>query len=305
MQELTFTVPEEYDGGTVQAFLRRGCGLSSRMLARFRQVDRGILADGVPLRTIDPIRTGQVLTLRLPQDTLRVEPADLPLSVAYEDESVLVVDKPPYLAVHPSAGKPEPTLAAAVVAHYQRGGQSLSFRPLNRLDRNTSGLLLAAKNAHAAFVLSPQNPHVREGTRRVEKEDLAIALGRLEGEGVVDQPIRVREGSCITREVGEGGKPSLTRWKALAGNDAVTLLHVVIETGRTHQIRVHMAWLGHPLAGDTLYGFDDGLLPRHGLHCAALRFQHPMTGETVGLKSRLPEDMRRLLAEQGLPHTAD
>ncbi|MCI8553371.1 MAG: RluA family pseudouridine synthase [Clostridiales bacterium] len=299
-EELVFTVPEEYDGAAVQSFLRRGCGMSSRMLARFRRVEKGILADGVPLRTIDPLRAGQRLVLRLPEDAIHVEPVALPLSVIYEDDSVLVVDKPPYLAVHPSAGKPDPTLAAAVVAHYQKQGRTLAFRPLNRLDRNTSGLLLAAKNAHAAFALSPQNPHAGEHPR-VRKEYLAIVLGALEGEGVIDQPIRVREGSCITREVGEGGKPSLTRWRALAGDGELTLLRVVIDTGRTHQIRVHMAWLGYPLAGDTMYGSDQLYLPRQGLHCALLEFCHPMTGEMVRLTSGLPSDMRDLLSGRGFP----
>lgn len=281
VQELNFVVGAEYDGQPVQNFLRRGCGLSWRMVVRLKNVENGITADGVWRRTIDPVYAGQTVRLRLPEDHVRIEGVDAPLTVVFEDEYLLVVDKPARLAVHPSAGKPEPTLANIVVHHYESQGLPLSFRPVNRLDRNTSGLLLAAKNPHAAHALTGQ----------VKKEYTAIALGALSGEGVIDQPIRVKEGCCITREVGEGGKPSLTRWRALAQSDAATLLRVVIETGRTHQIRVHMAWLGHPLAGDTMYGDDQTVMTRHGLHCGYMAFCHPITGETMELSSRLPEDM--------------
>ena len=196
MQCLTYTVPPAFDGDTLQNFLRRDCGLSWRMVVRLKQVEGGMAVDGVPRRTIDRVCAGQTVTLRLPEDTVRIEGADIPLTVVFEDDALLVVDKPPYLAVHPSAGKPEPTLANAVVAHYARQGTPLSFRPTNRLDRNTSGLLLAAKNPHVAYAL----------TGKAYKEYLAVVLGELHGSGTVDAPIRVREGSCITREVGEGGK---------------------------------------------------------------------------------------------------
>ena len=293
MPGLTFTVPAEYDGATVQNFLRRGCGLSWRMVVKLKQVPGGISADGVALRTIDRVAAGQRVELILPEDSVRIEGVELPLSVVYEDESLLLVDKPPYLAVHPSAGKPEPTLANAVVAHFEREGQPLSFRPINRLDRNTSGLLLAAKNAHVAYAMM----------RKPQKVYLALAVDRMEGAGVVDQPIRVKEGCCITRQVGEGGKESLTRWEALATDGTVTLLRVVIETGRTHQIRVHMAWLGHPLVGDTMYGDPegDGLgLERHGLHCAHMALVHPLAGEELAFDSPLPPDMVGILREHGL-----
>lgn len=293
MPYLTFTVPPEYDGATAQNFLRRGCGLSWRMVVKLKQVESGISADGVFLRTIDRVAAGQQVKLLLPEDSVRIEAVDLPLTVVYEDEAVLVVDKPPYLAVHPSAGKPEPTLANAVVAHFEREGQPLSFRPVNRLDRNTSGLLLAAKNAHVAYAMM----------RKPRKTYLALVRGRLEGNGVIDQPIRVKEGCCITREVGEGGKDSLTRWESLATDGVISLLRVEIETGRTHQIRVHMAWLGHPLVGDTMYGDPegDGLgLGRHGLHCAHMAFTHPLTGEELAFDSPLPPDMTEILRQHSL-----
>ena len=221
---------------------------------------------------------------------MRIEGADMPLSVVYEDDHLLVIDKPPYLAVHPSAGKPEPTLANAVVGYFEREGTPLSFRPVNRLDRNTSGLLLAAKSPHVAYALA-QKP---------QKEYLAVVLGALTGSGTIDQPIRVKEGCCITREVGEGGKPSVTHWESLGTDGELSLVRLVLETGRTHQIRVHMAWMGYPLAGDTMYGTDETYLPRQGLHCAHMTLTHPVTGEHMAFSAPLPEDMRQLLVAHGL-----
>ncbi len=282
---MIFTIPTEYDGASVQTFLRQGCGFSWRTVVRLKHTDGGITVNGVLRRSIDRVNAGEQLCLQFPEDTVRVEPAELPLAIAYEDESVLVVDKPPYLAVHPSAGKPEPTLANAVVGYYQRTGQVHAFRPVNRLDRNTSGLLLAAKNPHVAYALA----------RKAEKEYLAIVLGKVTGTGTVNQPIRVKDGCCITREVGEGGKPSITHYEALATDGAVSLVRLRLETGRTHQIRVHMAWLGHPLAGDTMYGTDETVMARHALHCAAMRFTHPLTAQSIELHSPLPDDMRACL----------
>ena len=285
MTDYVFEVPADWDGATMQSFLRQHCGLSWRMVVKLKRVEGGMTADGVPLRSIDRLRAGQTVRVQMPEDTVRIEGADLPLTVVYEDAHVLVIDKPPYLAVHPSAGKPEPTLANAVVGYFEQQGTPLSFRPVNRLDRNTSGLLLAAKSPHVAYALA-QKP---------QKMYLAVVLGALTGEGTVDRPIRVKEGCCITREVGEGGKPSVTHWKSLGTDGELSLVRLVLDTGRTHQIRVHMAWLGHPLAGDTMYGTDEVYLPRHGLHCARMSFDHPVTGEAMTFSAPVPPDMRKLL----------
>ena len=290
MSDLTYIVPPEYDGEMLQTFLRRECGLSYRMVVKLKRVPNGMTLDGKQWRSIDRINAGQTVRLHMPEDAVRIEGVDMPLSVVYEDAHLLVVDKPPYLAVHPSAGKPEPTLANGVVGYFEKQGTPLSFRPINRLDRNTSGLLVAAKSPHVAFALA-QKP---------EKVYFAIVLGELTGAGTIDQPIRVKEGCTITREVGEGGKDSVTHWQALATDGEITLVRVVIETGRTHQIRVHMSWLGHPLAGDTMYGTDETVLPRHGLHCARTDFVHPITEEPVHLTSPIPSDMRSLLESRGL-----
>lgn len=290
MERWEYVIPPEQDGVTVQTYLRRVLGMSARMVVRLKFKEDGITVKGQRRCTIDPLHTGETLVLCPPEDEVRIEGADLPLTVVYEDESLLVVDKPPYLAVHPSAGKPEPTLANAVVGYYERQGTPLSFRPVNRLDRNTSGLLLAAKNPHIAFALM-QKP---------QKEYLAIVLGELRGAGTIDQPIRVKEGCCITREVGEGGKESHTHYEALATDGEITLVRLRLDTGRTHQIRVHMAWLGYPLAGDTMYGSDQTVMPRHALHCAVMTLEHPLTGLPLAFHSPLPADMRQCLEQHHL-----
>jgi len=288
-QTISYTIPFEADGQTVQTFLRRDCGMSWRMVVKLKRVENGIMLDGVHVRTIDLLKAGQTLTVTMPTDAVRIEGADIPLDIVYEDEHLLVVNKPPFLAVHPSAGKPDPTLANAVVAYFEECGHALSFRPLNRLDRNTSGLLTAAKNPHMAFAM----------TGRVKKQYIAVVLGELRGEGTIDQPIRIKDGCTISREVGEGGKDSVTHWKVLATNGTMSVVSVVIDTGRTHQIRVHMSWLGHPLVGDTMYGVDE-TLARHALHCLTMTFEHPITGETVALTAPLPEDMCTLIEQQGM-----
>jgi len=246
-------------------------------------------ADGVPVRSIDTLTAGQKVVLHPPPDNVRITGCELEIDVIFEDAHLLVVNKPPYIAVHPGGEQhTAPTMAAAVVAYYAKNGTPLSFRPAGRLDRNTSGILLAGKNSHAAHWLN----------HNVQKEYIAIVTGRLEGDGIIDQPIRIRDGYGISREVGEGGKPSITRWEAINSGDNLSAVRLKLETGRTHQIRVHMAWLGHPLAGDTMYGPEDSetirLIGRHALHCSDVRLIHPSTGQELTLSAPLPDDMAAL-----------
>jgi len=289
---ISYVIPPESDGQTVQTFLRRECGMSWRMVVKLKRVEDGIMLDGVHVRTIDPLKAGQILTVTMPTDAVRIEGMELPLDIVFEDDDILVINKPPYLAVHPSAGKPDPTLANAVVAYFERQGHPLSFRPLNRLDRNTSGLVLATKNPHVTFVM-------RDAAK---KRYIAVVNGELHGKGTVNEPIRIKEGCTIQREVGEGGKPSVTHWESLATDSKISVLSIILETGRTHQIRVHMSWLGYPLVGDTMYSEDDSF-PRHALHCADMTFDHPMTGETLSLHAPIPDDMCGLIASHGLEVT--
>ena len=290
MDTLRFTVLPDDDGITMGTFLRKRCGLSARVVNSLKQQPDGMLADGERLWTIHRLNAGQTITVTLPDDRVSIEGVAMSLDIVYEDEHLLVINKPPYLAVHPSAGKPEPTLANGVVAYFAANGTPRSFRPTNRLDRNTSGLLLAAKHQPAAFALNGC----------VQKTYRAIALGCLNGSGTIDAPLRVKEGCAITREVGTGGKPSVTHWESLGSDGEITELKIVLETGRTHQIRAHFSWLSHPLVGDTMYGPEGGEMARHALHCEQMTIRHPFTGETVSLSAPLPDDMQDCLARHSL-----
>lgn len=274
--------------------MRPSCGSTAAfpgsMVVKLKRVEGGMTADGCPLRSIDRLRAGQTVRVRMPEDAVRIEGADMPLDVVYEDADLLVINKPPYLAVHPSAGKPEPTWPMRWWGTLPAGARRCPF------GRSTGWTAIPA-----ACCWRPKAPMWRMPWHRSRRRcTWPLCWAALAGEGVIDQPIRVREGSCITREVGEGGKPSLTRWHSLGTDGTISLLRVVIETGRTHQIRVHMAWLGYPLAGDTMYGTDDTVLPRHGLHCARMSFCHPVTGQPIALTCPLPPDMRALLERHGL-----
>nr|WP_317412283.1 RluA family pseudouridine synthase [uncultured Solibaculum sp.] len=288
---LRFPVPPECDGMRLKTFLRGRCGVSYRLVVRLKHVPMGMTMAGQLIRTIDPVRAGQVVELRLPPDTKIAQPMGSgDLRVLFEDAHLLIVDKPAGMAVHPSAGREDNTLLGAAAVYRRQHGEDGAFRPVGRLDRDTSGIMVLAKHSHAAHLL---NGHV-------EKWYLAICLGELKGQQTIDLPLRVKEGHSIQREVGEGGQRAVTHWQSLFVGGHKTLLGVRIETGRTHQIRAHMAHIGHPLAGDTMYGpHDRNGIGRHALHCGAVRLVHPVTGQHIGLTAPLPDDMRHLLEQMG------
>ena len=292
MRTLKYDIPPECDGNNVGHFLRSRCGLSARMITRLKQVPDGILMDGVHIRTVDALRGGGTITLNIPDDARPASPVALSVPVVYEDEDVIVMDKPSDMVVHPTHNHRSDTLANAYAYHLSQSGKSAVFRPVNRLDRDTTGLVLICKNAHSTNLMRG----------RLEKEYYAVCQGLLEGEGTIDAPIRRCDtpedaiGRSIRREVGEGGQRAVTRWRALCTHDGLTLCAVTLETGRTHQIRTHFSCvLGMPLAGDDMYGGSTERIGRQALHCGLLRFEHPVTGERIELRSPLPEDMRRLL----------
>lgn len=286
---MEYVVPKEWDGSKAHTFFKQYIGLSSRMIIRLKHTENGITVGGELCRTVDILHEGDIVKIRLPEEAINIETADIPLDIVYEDDYVLVINKPPYIAVHPSRGKPSPTIANAVAKYYQSKNEEHLFRPVNRLDKNTSGLLLVAKTAPIAYSL----------TGKSQKEYYAIVEGSLEGEGVIDQPIRVKEGSFITREVGEGGKSSITHWESMNHTEDASLIHLWLETGRTHQIRVHMAWLGHALLGDTLYGRESSDIGRQALHCGKLKFFHPIKKEWMETESPIPDDMDNVLKKIG------
>lgn len=287
MRELQFTIPEAYDGVRLKGFLRRYCGISARLLTALKKEPHGILVNDKHAIVLETLHTGDVVTLRLPEDKKELPPVEIPLRLIYEDADLLVVDKPAGMPVHPSPGHDCDSLANAVTAYFQGKGEQVSIRPVYRLDKDTTGVMLLAKNAFAAARLA----------KGVHKGYLAVCEGVLQGSGTETGPIGLCPGHSIQRAVIPDGVPAVTHWKAVSDNGAYTLLRVQIETGRTHQIRVHMAHLHHPLAGDDMYGGGLEQICRQALHCAEIAFCHPVTGERYSLFAPLPEDMGRLLVD--------
>ncbi len=282
---LTFEVTSEYDGEKVVKFLREAAGLSYRLVRSLKQIPGSMLADGVPVRSIDRLKAGMTLTVKMPLDGgASVEPVKADFDVIYEDDDILVLNKPAGLAMHPTHNHQGDTLANAVAYYLTEQGRACVFRAAGRLDKNTSGLVVCSLNKHAAARLSGN----------FEKEYIAVAEGTFKGHGTIDAPIIRPDPMKTLRAVGDGGEPAVTHWESLGTKDGLSLLHITLETGRTHQIRVHFASLGAPLAGDEMYGGSTDCITRHALHCAALHLTHPVTGETMHFTAPLPGDMQRL-----------
>lgn len=278
-RSVSYTVPSQWEGRSVKEFLRRYLGLSARVLVKQKQTEEGLLKNGLPCRSVDLLSTGDVLELRFPEESVNYEPVEGPLTILWEDQDFLVVDKPPKMPVHPSPGHDRDSLLNRVAYYYQQTTQSPAFRPLYRLDRDTSGVLAIGKHRVAA------------SSAQVEKRYYAVCQGVLCGEETVDAPIDLAPGSKILRQCGEGGQRAVTHWKALAAGDGHTLVEFRLETGRTHQIRVHMASLGHPLAGDDLYGGSREKILRQALHCANLSVLCPPLGTELSVNSPFPKDL--------------
>lgn len=283
--ELRYVVPPEAEGQRLGLFLRT-CGVTAGLIKSVKHTGQGFFADGQVLHTDQKVHKGQCITFDLPPEpATSVIPQPIPLSIVYEDEFAAVLNKPAGLAVHPTLNYPDHTLANGWIYYLHSQGKNGVFRPVNRIDKNTSGLVLCAQNAFAAPLLAGQ----------ATKCYLAIVQGSLPlGPGRVEAPIGRRGDSIIGRCVTPEGKYSLTEYTVLAASAAYSLVACTPRTGRTHQIRVHMAYIGHPLAGDTLYGGGTQRIGRHALHCTVLRFAHPITRALIRVSCPMPTDMQTL-----------
>lgn len=295
MTTLSFTVPPSAEGSRLGVFLRTQ-GVSASCIKAVKHQGEGFYADGNPLHTDQPVHAGQRITFALaPEPPTTVTPQPVPFRILREDAFAAVVDKPAGIAVHPTLNHPDGTLANGWLYHLQQQGRTGVFRPVNRIDKNTSGLVLLAQNSFAAPALAAH----------VTKCYLALAEGCIAPQTLqIDAPIARRGDSIIGRCVRPDGKPSLTRLRVLGCGGGHTLLACQPVTGRTHQIRVHTSHLGHPLAGDTLYGGHPNLMQRHALHCVSLCYRDPVTREDVSCFCPPPRDFERALEICGLPSGA-
>ncbi len=279
---MKFIVGEEYDGITVQSFLRKQCGVSARLLTRLKRTENGITSNGKHIRSVDILHFGDALELKMPEDTSRIIPVEMPLNIVYEDSELIVFDKPPFMPVHPVRDHQLDTLANGAAYYGMSKGEAYTFRAVNRLDRNTSGLVLAAKGSYAATFLAGN----------VSKLYTALCEGELYGSGTISSPIRLKPGHTIQRETGEGGVSAVTHWRSIRVKNGHTYSELRLETGRTHQIRVHMSSIGHPLAGDDMYGGSLKYFNRQCLHCGSISFIHPVTKERMTLNAGEPSFIR-------------
>lgn len=290
LEQLIFTVPPEFDGRTVNDFLRRGQGVSYRLIKKLKREapPGGLFRNGASVRTIDPVQTGDRLLLRWREEGESPAASAKTVQVLYEDEALIVFNKPWDMPCHPAKRHQSDTLGNVFAARCAAAGQPLPFRPVNRLDKDTTGIVVAAKNQFAASRLAGQ----------VEKEYLAILCGTLRPPaGTVDAPIGRPDPVHILRQVLPDGQRAVTHYETLAASKNYSLVRLWLETGRTHQIRVHMAHMGHPLAGDALYGGDSRIIGRQALHCAACRFVHPVSKKEVKILAPLHEPFKKALED--------
>ena len=293
-RRLDWVVPPECEGTRVDTLLKKHMLLSGTVVRRIKWLEDGILVDGIRVNTRFVPKAGQTISVRLsdPERLSGVVAAPGPLDIVYEDEDLIVLNKPAGLSVHPGPGHYSDTLGNFLVHYYESSQQEADFHPVHRLDRGTSGLLVAAKHPYAQELLKEQlhSP----AFRRVY---LAVCEGTPEpAAGVVDAPLGPVEGSLMAQQVRPDGKPARTHYEVLETDGIRSLLRLELETGRTHQIRVHMAHLGHPLTGDFLYGTEDHtLIARPALHSHHLSFSHPITGVQLEFTQPLPEDMEHLM----------
>ncbi len=286
MRKLTAVAGEKDAGRKVKYFVRGDMGVSYGQFASLK-ARSGLLVNGAPVHANHLLQPGDAVTALLDDRPGKaVEAEDTSVNIVYEDEDLLILDKPAPLPCQCSPKQPAGTLENRLAFRY-RDVPGFAFRPLNRLDKGTSGLMAAAKNAHAA-----QRLQRLLHTDAFAREYLAVVEGHMENEGVIDAPIAKADGPTVRRVVDASGKPAVTRYRAVLSGERRSIVRLRLMTGRTHQIRVHLSHIGHPIVGDFLYGAEDPRLPgRFALHSTYIRLIHPVTGETIERASPPPPEL--------------
>ncbi len=298
MMELHVILSPDIPALPVRTYLRQTQHISNSQWRRIKNSGTFRLNGEAVNLTQSTVHTGDILTFESEKHESPIEPQDLPLDIRYEDAALLVIHKPAGQVVHPLRPEPTGTVGNAVLGYYRRTEQVHGFHPVHRLDRMTTGLVLIAKEPQVQHQLT------KKGLKAFHREYLALIRGHLEPPaGTIDLPIGFAPDSFIRHMVTDTGKPARTHYETVRTgifrNESfmgeLSLLHLRLDTGRTHQIRVHLAHLGHPLLGDDLYGGDMGLIDRQALHACSLTFIHPMTGETIHIADPVPNDMQQII----------
>ncbi len=285
---MKFTVLPEHDGMIIKNWLRLH-DISTRTTVKLKHYGR-ILLCGEPVTVRKVIHSGDVIELCFPDDKKPAEAENISVPVLYADDNVIVMNKPAHMPVHPSKDLQSGTLANAFANFAESRGQHLAFRAVNRLDRGTSGLVVVALEQLSASKLAG----------KVDKEYLCVCRGEISESGRIDAPIRRKEESKMERLVALDGQRAVTNYRRIFTNGEISVALVTLETGRTHQIRVHFSHLGFSLVGDTMYGYADPDLDRQALHCLSVNFTHPISGDIINVKSDIPEDIAAYLAAKNI-----
>ncbi|MFC7784685.1 MULTISPECIES: RluA family pseudouridine synthase [unclassified Rossellomorea] len=289
---LKWIIPASYDGKLMREFLIDQ-QISKRTLTAVKFDGGTITVNGKEESVRYHLIEGDILEMRFPEEkgSESLVPEEVPLSIIYEDDDVLVVNKPWGMKSIPTKKEPTGSLANAIAGYYDRVGICSTVHIVTRLDKDTSGLVLIAKHRHVHHLFSLQ-----QKGREIKRTYEAFAEGRLDSDtGTIEEPIGRKPDSIIEREVRQDGQYALTHYRLKKQFQDFAHIELRLETGRTHQIRVHMSFIGHPLAGDDLYGGSVALIGRQALHCKKLSFFHPVKKVWVHLETVMPRDMRMLL----------
>lgn len=293
---MEWIIQQEHDNMLIRSYLQNVHSFSRRIINSIKFDGGAILVNGKNQTVRYRLAVGDKLTVQLPAEkkgNLMV-PEKIPLSIVYEDRDIIVINKLPYMAVTPSSFQKSGTVANGLLAYYKQKQWPYTVHIVTRLDRNTSGLLLVAKHRYSHSLLANlQQKH------KINRQYKAIVEGNIKkNNGTICAPIGRNKNSIIERKVTTAGKKAVTNYEVEKYFQNHTLVNINLETGRTHQIRVHFSHIGHPLAGDNLYGGSTELITRQALHCTELSFIHPITNEEMHLQSPIQDDMQRMMRQR-------
>ena len=293
MSKFVFDVEEKDSGRSIKDILRNELGFSKRLRAKLKNNPQLVRLNGVEAAGWIPLKTGDQITIDFPQEVSNFVPENIPLDIIYEDDDLLILNKQAGIVCHPTKGHPIHTISNGVQHYIDTNKREFKIRFINRLDMDTSGVLAIAKNSHSQDAVVKQMK-----LNLVEKKYLAVVKGIIEEDlGTINQPIGQPDPLLVQRGVVEDGDESTTHFKVVDRySKGYTLVELLLETGRTHQIRVHLAHLGHPIVGDHLYGEDEPfLIERQALHALSLSLKHPVTGSPMVFQAPIPKDIEKLI----------
>ena len=287
--KLKYIVDKEIN---IRQVLREKFGVSERLLTKLKKNKKIYLNGNNDIFLDIPVKSSDIVEVDFDfdEDNSNIVPVKMDLNVIYEDDSLIVLDKPFNMPVHPSLNHYEDSLSNGLKYYYDSINLHRKIRPINRLDKDTSGIVIFAKNEYA-----------QDRIRITNKIYLTILEGKLEGSGIIDKPIARKADSIIERCINDNGEKAITEYSVIKnfkiGNEEFSLVKCILHTGRTHQIRVHMASINHPILGDTLYGKSSSLIGRQALHAYKLTFVHPIIKKEIEVTSSIPSDMNNIINE--------